>query len=577
MSTQFRFVLAIFLMLLVMTVTNLLFPPVMPENVLLPDSAAPTEVPSEAEVPSAIPGVSEIAPLQIEPTPTLESLVPPVEKRAVVSSPLYRFEFSSQGARLHSAEMSEFKPLNYEGTLDLIPAEAGGYLGQKLVVGSDTLDLSQLPFAIEPEDGLSLEHGDAAKTLHFVYQHPTGSFRFEVAYEFSPDEYTVGVHGRASGLDRPLLLTDLGDGLAFAEADSSMEAREMAYVYNHVQEGVQETVVRKAEQLIVEGPLLWGAQRNKFFLVAMLAGENNDAATEESYLGGLLVEQSSLPERFSVTAAQVVGAEGEFAYRLFLGPQDYEMLGALGWDMQDVNPYGFKFIQPILKPFVSVITTILIYVHTRFDLAYGWVLILFGVGMRVVLFPLTHKSMKAQVKNMAVQPLLKEIQTKYSDNPEKLQKEMKKLYTEHGFNPFAGCLPMLLPWPMLIAFFFVFQSTIELRGVPFLWIPDLSAKDPLYLLPIFMGASMFILQYVSYKSLDTPNPQMKMMMYLMPPMMIFIFMSLASGLNLYYATSNVVMIPQQIWIANERKRMKGKAPPPREDSGSASQSMPTKD
>ena len=71
---------------------------------------------------------------------------------------------------------------------------------------------------------------------------------------------------------------------------------------------------------------------------------------------------------------------------------------------------------------------------------------------------------------------------------------------------------------------------------------------------------MFLLQYVSYKSLDTPNPQMKMMMYMMPPFMIFIFANLASGLNLYYATSNIVMIPQQMWIANERKRMKGRTP-----------------
>ena len=137
---------------------------------------------------------------------------------------------------------------------------------------------------------------------------------------------------------------------------------------------------------------------------------------------------------------------------------------------------------------------------------------------------------------------------------------MKKLHTEHGFNPFAGCLPMLLPMPMLFAFFFVFQSTIELRGATFLWLPDLSTKDPLYLLPIFLGASMFLLQYVSYKSMDTPNPQMKMMMYMMPPFMIFIFANLASGLNLYYATSNIVMIPQQMWIANERKRMKGRTP-----------------
>ncbi len=591
MTTRFFF--AIFLMLLVITGTNVLFPPDRPDAAssvsdslvvereveelssrldtaqvaalieALQEAFGISSLESTSVSPGEVPTMPEIATLpseEDEEPETVEAEALPEERRIVVSGPLYRFEFSNYGARLHAAEMSQFEALNQDGLLDLIPPGTEGYLGQKLVVGSDTLDLSRVPFAVEPEGGLSLETGAAASRLRFTYQHPTSSFRFETEYEFSPDEYTIRVRGRASGLDRPLLLTDLGDGLAFAEADSAMEAREMGYVHNHVREGIQETVLRKAEPTIVEGPLLWGALRNKFFLLAMLASESNEAATEESYLGGLLVEEGRLPGRFRVTASQVVGAEGEFAYRLFLGPQDYGLLGSLGWDMQDVNPYGWKWIRPIMKPFVSLITTIMIYVHTRWNLAYGWVLILIGVAMRVLLLPLTHKSMKAQVKNMAVQPLLKEIQTKYKDNPEKLQKEMKKLHTEHGFNPFAGCLPMLLPMPMLFAFFFVFQSTIELRGATFLWLPDLSTKDPLYLLPIFLGASMFLLQYVSYKSLDTPNPQMKMMMYMMPPFMIFIFANLASGLNLYYATSNIVMIPQQMWIANERKRMKGRTP-----------------
>ena len=86
--------------------------------------------------------------------------------------------------------------------------------------------------------------------------------------------------------------------------------------------------------------------------------------------------------------------------------------------------------------------------------------------MRIVLFPLNHKAMRANLRNMAVQPLVKEIQTKYKDQPEKLQKEMIKLYKDHGFNPLAGCWPMLVPWAVLIALFFVFQNTIELRGCP---------------------------------------------------------------------------------------------------------------
>ena len=562
MNSQTRFVLAITLMFLVMLTTNVLFPPVVPDAPASPDSASAegAEVAADREPSEPVPTIPEVATSPTAVPERVEAEALPEERRVVVSSPLYRFEFSSFGARLHAAEMSQFEPLNHDGLLDLIPAGAEGYLGQKLVVGSDTLDLSSVPFTIEPEGGLVLEAGEDAQRLRFTYQHPTSAFRFETEYEFSPDEYTVRVSGTASGLDRPLLLTDLGDGLAFAEADSAMEAREMGYVYNHVQEGIEETITSNTERTIIEGPLLWGALRNKFFLLAILAGESNEATTAENYLGGLLVEEGRLPERFQVTAAQVVGDEGAFAYRLFVGPQDFEMLSALGWDMQNVNPYGWSFFQTILKPFVSLITRILIYVHSTFNLGYGWVLILFGVGMRIVLWPLNQKAMKSQLKNMAVQPLMKEIQDKYKDNPEKLTKEMKKLYTEHGFNPFGGCLPMLLPWPMLIAFFFVFQSTIELRGVPFLWLPDLSTKDPTYVLPLFLGVSMFLMQYVSFKSMDTPNPQMKMMMYIFPPMMIFIFMNLASGLNLYYATANVATIPQQMYIARERKKMQGMKP-----------------
>ena len=145
--------------------------------------------------------------------------------------------------------------------------------------------------------------------------------------------------------------------------------------------------------------------------------------------------------------------------------------------MEEVNPYGWRFFRPIIRPFVSVIMAILVFLHTNLAIGYGWVLIVFGVAMRIVLFPLNHRAMKAQLRNMSVQPLVQEIQKKYKDNPEKLQKEMMRLYKEHGFNPLAGCLPMLLPFPMLIALFFVFQNTIELRGVPFLWLADLSAKD----------------------------------------------------------------------------------------------------
>ena len=335
----------------------------------------------------------------------------------------------------------------------------------------------------------------------------------------------------------------------------------MAYVHNHLRDGIRSTTLSGADPTIVGGPLLWAAFKSKFFVLALMGGESDETAGPASYLGGLLVRDGALEERVRVGAAQAVGNDGAFAYRLFMGPQEYARLSSLGQAMEEVNPYGWRFFRPIIRPFVSIIMTILVFLHTQLTWTYGWVLIVFGVLMRVVLFPLNHKAMKAQLRNMAVQPLVQEIQKKHKDSPEKLQKEMMKLHREHGFNPLAGCIPLLLPWPVLIALFFVFQNTIELRGVPFLWLPDLSAKDPFYILPVILALSMFLMQWVSLRSLDTANQQMKMMMYIMPPMMLFIFANLASGLNLYYATANIATIPQQVWIMNERKKMKGLPPP----------------
>jgi len=576
MSQPLRFVLAVALMFLVLMGTNRLFPPVIPEATLSPDSsgvdsggvvaAEDTDGsdPNGGSVLPSLPEVPDDAPVVPSEDP-LEEGAP--ERQVIVEGPLYRFNFSNYGARLMSAELTQFQALNREGVVDLIPEGVDGYLGQRLIIGSDTLDLSRIPFAVEPEEGLSLSASDGTGILRFMYQDPTSNFRFTMSYAFNPDTYSIGVSGELSGLsERPALLTDLGEGVAFAEADSVQEARMMAYVHNHLDEGIQSTILEGAEPEIVEGPLLWAAFRNKFFVTALLAGESGEGGSEEltterDYLGGLIVSEGSLPERFKVETAQSVGNDGRFAYRLFLGPQEYTRLSSLGQGMEEVNPYGWRFFRPIIRPFVSVIMAILVFLHTNLAIGYGWVLIVFGVAMRIVLFPLNHRAMKAQLRNMSVQPLVQEIQKKYKDNPEKLQKEMMGLYKEHGFNPLAGCLPMLLPFPMLIALFFVFQNTIELRGVPFLWLADLSAKDPLFILPVLLAISMFLMQWVSLRSLDQPNPQMKMMMWMMPPFMLFIFMNLASGLNLYYATANIATIPQQIWIAGERKKMKGQAPP----------------
>jgi len=561
MRTELRFFLAIVLMVGVLVVTNLIFPPAVPDG-------APPEGPSagsaELVLPPGMRGEPE--------TPVAGGTLPGVEggggveeavveeRTVTVEGPRYRYRFSTLGARIESAELLRFTSFTTGGPVTLVEEGVGGLLVGRVVSGRDTLDLGRLQFEVEPADGLLLSEGGSPQALTFRNVDALGRVRVEVSYTFSPDDYLVGVSGTVAG-GGTVLLTGLGTGIPLHENVEREEVRSRAYVTHQVREGIRSKELGKvSESEVTEGPLHWGALRNRYFVVAMLGPELPEGGT--GVLGGAVASPLPADGQVSFAVAQPLGGNGGFGYRLYLGPQDYSRLKALGNEFQEVNAYGWRFIRPLLRPFVGITTTVLVWLHEQLNLGYGWVLAIFGIMMRVLLWPLNQRAMRAQFRNMAVQPLLQDAQKKYKDNPERMQKELMKLYKEHGFNPLAGCLPLLLPWPILIALFFVFQNTIELRGVPFLWLPDLSAPDPLYILPIFLGLSMFLLQWVSFRSMDEVNPQMKFMLWFMPIFMVFIFFQFASGLNLYYAVSNVATIPQQWWIARERKKVKVKTVAP---------------
>jgi YidC/Oxa1 family membrane protein insertase len=199
--------------------------------------------------------------------------------------------------------------------------------------------------------------------------------------------------------------------------------------------------------------------------------------------------------------------------------------------------------------------------HDNLKLGYGWVLVIFGVLVRLVLWPLNQTAMRSQLRLQVIQPELQAIQKKYANDRsqeglQRQQQEMMKLYQKHGMSPFSpmmGCLPMLIPWPFLLALFFVFQNTIEFRGVSFLWLPDISQHDPYFILPLLMAVSMYFLSWIGMRNAP-PNPQAKMLGYMMPVMMTVFFFKLAAGLNLYYAVQNIAALPQQWMIARQRAK-----------------------
>ncbi len=572
MNSESRFVLAVVLMLAVLVGTSLLFPPGPSDDVPeaprdervedmdpapAPDREAEAPGVGVVDDPPRLPELTETGPIPEVAAPDLAQ-VP--ERLVRVEGPLYTFTFSNIGASARSVELPRFESFTRPGPVELVADGDAGVLGSRVVVGADTVDLRRLAFEVEPAEGLALAEGGPPESLTFRYTHPTEPFSFEVRYTFDPDAYLVQVSGRARGLERGLLVTGLGPGLAFNEADVNQERGAMEYVANHLQEGIRTQGLTDIQRTRVDdGPFSWVAVKSRYFVMAVLPALDPGGA---EFLGGVVAQEwgeDDDPAQVAVTQSLATG--GTFAYRLLAGPQDYALLSSLGHDLQEVNPVGWRPLRPILRPFVAVVMWVLVFFHENLDIGYGWVLILFGVLMRVVLFPLYHKAMRAQLRNMAVQPLLKDIQTRYKDNPEKMQKELMKLYKEHGFNPLAGCWPMLLPFPILIALFFVFQNTIELRGVPFAWLPDLAAKDPIFVLPVLLGISMFLIQWISMRTIEDLNPQMKLMMWALPVGMVVIFANFPSGLNLYYLTANLATLPQSWWIANERKKVQAKGPP----------------
>jgi YidC/Oxa1 family membrane protein insertase len=274
-------------------------------------------------------------------------------------------------------------------------------------------------------------------------------------------------------------------------------------------------------------------------------------------LAGVPRPQRALAREGRATAI-ILLRDGTFRFQVYAGPQKYTRLHALGRDIENVNPYG-GWMHGFVQPFATIVMRILLWIKRTTQLNYGWVLVIFGVMVRLLIWPLNQSAMRSSIRMQRLQPQLQEIQKKYRNDPERQREALMKLYQEHGMNPFApvlGCLPMLLPMPVLFALYFVFQNTIEFRGVPFLWLPDLALKDPYYVTPLLMGLSMLLLSWIGMKSAPQ-TPQTKMIGYMMPAMMTVLFWNFPSGLNLYYGVQNLVALPQQWLLTRERAKVAG--------------------
>ena len=301
----------------------------------------------------------------------------------------------------------------------------------------------------------------------------------------------------------------------------------------------------------------WGTVQNNYFLAAIMPASQNVL-----FLGRLQdkVYRIRLEE---APAAIAPGASESYEVSYYMGPKEYDYMAAAPEKLDKTMDYGwFGFISQPMIWFLNFLYSLVG--------NYGIAIILMTIVIKILLWPLAQKSYKSMERMRKIQPFMKQIQEKYKDDKQEMQREIMRLYKAYKVNPAAGCLPILIQLPVFIGLYQGLINAVELRHASFItylpftdkfWLADLSAADPYYITPLVMGATMFIQQKM------TPAPgdpmQAKMMMF-MPLIFIFFFLNFPSGLVVYWLVNNVLSIGQQ-WLT-KRATEKAQA---RAESGKA--------
>ena len=546
-----RTFLAILLTAIVVVVTPLLFPSGRPS---VQDTArvVADSVAAQGAKHGAPPGAPNIGKSAPSANQTGAVASPRGRDTVVQRMPRAALAVSTLGAAPVWAELSDYRNLNPHERGTPVILSAGNelsLLSYRLTAGGEDLALDSLAF------GVSHETNASTNTPELLFRSNTGARRLSVAYAFPPDgprryvtHVTVRLENAPTGT---ALQVALPRRLVSAERDTLDDDRHLAIAFKPLQKNVENRPFTKLDSGTIEsiaGPQAWVGVRNKYFLVAVLAppGGISNLKLEGQPKG------KDTPPRLSSVATLVVNHDTA-GFDLYTGPQEFERLRNIGSDLDQVNPYA-GWTHSVVQPFATLVTRVLLWMKSTTGLGYGWVIVIFGVVIRILLWPLNQSAMRTSMRMQRLQPELAEVQARYKSDPEKQREALVKLYAAHGMSPLSpvmGCLPMLLPMPIILALYFVFQNTIEFRGVSFLWLPDISVADPYYITPLLMGASMFVLSWVGMRG-TPPTPQTKAMSYMMPVVLTVLFYRFAAGLNLYYAVQNVAALPQQWLLSRER-------------------------
>jgi len=519
------------------------------------ETAFEKEAPWEISDAAKAPDLPHPVPSQ-EPKEVVSEVIPEADEKEIeVDTPLYRAVFANAGPTMRS-----FKLKNYRQSIDpdsplieLVNLEKD--MGDFFLMNFSALSSTQGGKIIYQVDQETLRLAPESSPKDLVFRSITSDgLSIRQTFRFYPDQYTIDLN-----ID---VVNQSGESKkgAFAADLKVLQPQEKKGYYSYVgfvlllNDELEEVEIKKAsEEKVLKGQIEWMAYEDDYFMTAVIPEEPSQGSFEGCMLSSGLLEGTYLTPPVSVSPSQQISS----LYTLYFGPRDLGILKKVGKDLDRAVDFGWPGISHIAKALLYVLVFFNKYINN-----YGVSIILLTILVKILFWPLTHKSYKSMKEMQKLQPIMAKIREKYKNDKQKMNTEMMSLYKTYKVNPLSGCLPMLIQLPVFFALFRVLGSSIELRHAPFmLWINDLSAPDRLFNFPfsiplmapphgipvltLLMGASMFLQQKM------TPTPgdpaQAKMMMFL-PIIFTFMFINFPSGLVLYWLINNVLSIGQQYRI-----------------------------
>jgi YidC/Oxa1 family membrane protein insertase len=536
-----RVFLAIFLSfgLLVVYQTYIAPPPVPPPPATATATPAPGVTPGAIATPGA-PQPVPVEPLQTAPAPDAAA------RDILVETDAIRAVFNTQGAVLKSWKLLKY--LDADGQpLELIPTQLPANHARPFSISSDdAATTSALAGAVYKPSADGLKLGSAPGTLTFQYQGANG-LTARKAFYFQPEGRPYAVNAEISvdqsGTPKPVTVhfgPAIGSGIV--DGSNQWPAQALYFLDGSVN---RVTAANIPAQPKYQGAIRYAGVEDHYFLSAALPAADRSeveyAAVTLPVVGGAEGATRSLVS-YSIRPNPGQAPSQAVTVRFFIGPKDLDHLKAS--DVQLTRAIDFGWFAMIVVPLLQALKWVNGYVGN-----YGWSIIVLTILINVLIFPLRHKSMVSMKKMQALQPQVKAIQDRYAKfkatDPEKqkMNSEMLALYKQKGVNPASGCIPMLLTFPILIAFYNLLNSAIELRGAPFVgWIHDLASRDPTYVWPILMGATMFWQQKMTP---STADPMQQKIFMVLPVVFTIMFLAMPAGLVIYWLTSNILTIGQQ--------------------------------